>query len=469
MRRPRVPACGRASALAAAGWLVAWQLVSWAAAAPVVLPGPLEVAGALVVGLGDGAFWRAILWSAGRIMLGLGMSYLLAVPLAWASRRWDAVRAAARPPLRVMHAAPIACTAVLLLLWFGSAWVGCAAVVLVALPSLYFPLLAGLDAAPVQQREVFDAFDVHGLRRWLGSTWQQTVPALRAAGAGAVGMAWKAGVAAELIGISRGSVGEQVFQAKVLLETADVFAWAMVVVLLSTACERVLDAVLAQSASWALRIAMRIRRSSGEGTCCGAVCLRHARSAHDGCAPVSLTVAPGERVCLMAPSGAGKTSCLRMIAGLDEPAAGAVEVSGRIAMRFQEPRLIESATAVQNIALFANGALDSAEIAANLGALAPGLDACAPVSSLSGGQRGRVALLRALGAPADIVLLDEPFSGLDEAAHRATAAWVAEVAGKRALVVATHDPRDAELLGARVVVLDAPGGGADGSAPSCWE
>ena len=254
MRRPRVLAFGRASALAAAGWLVVWQLVSWAVAAPVVLPGPLEVAGALVAGLGDGAFdGRAILWSAGRIMLGLGMSYLLAVPLAWVSRRWDAVRAAARTPLRVMHAAPIACTAVLLLLWFGSAWVGCAAVVLVALPSLYFPLLAGLDAASVQQREVFDAFDVHGSRRWLGSTWQQTVPALRAAGAGAVGMAWKAGVAAELIGISQGSVGEQVFQAKVLLETADVFAWAMVVVLLSTACERVLDAVLAQSASWALR------------------------------------------------------------------------------------------------------------------------------------------------------------------------------------------------------------------------
>ena len=131
--------------------------------------------------------------------------------------------------------------------------------------------------------------------------------------------------------------------------------------------------------------------------------------------------------------------------------------------------MIESATAVQNIALFANGALDMADIAANLGALAPGLDACAPVSSLSGGQRGCVALLRALGAPADIVLLDEPFSGLDEAAHRAAAAWVEEAAGTRALVVATHDPRDAELLGARVVVLDAPGGGADGSAPSCWE
>lgn len=119
-------------------------------------------------------------------------------------------------------------------------------------------------------------------------------------------------------------------------------------------------------------------------------------------------------------------------------------------MQFQDARLIEFASAVDNILLFSSADHGPSDVARLLAELAPDVDVHAPVSALSGGQRRRVELLRALLAPSDVVVLDEPFAGLDEAAHRLAAAWVDAHLDGRALLVATHDRRDAELLGASV-------------------
>ena len=83
----------------------------------------------------------------------------------------------------------------------------------------------------------------------------------------------------------------------------------------------------------------------------------------------------------------------------------------------------------------------------------PPQDVEKPVGELSGGQRRRVALLRALLAPADVVVLDEPFKGLDEAARQAAAAYVRRMQAGRTLLCITHEEGDAALLGARVFRL----------------
>ena len=108
---------------------------------------------------------------------------------------------------------------------------------------------------------------------------------------------------------------------------------------------------------------------------------------------------------------------------------------------------------MQNIALFARPGTGAGAIASLLGELAPEVDPAAPVRGLSGGQRRRVELLRALLAPGDAVLLDEPFAGLDEESHERAARLVDRLLDGRTLLVATHDRRDAELLGATAVFL----------------
>ncbi len=145
-------------------------------------------------------------------------------------------------------------------------------------------------------------------------------------------------------------------------------------------------------------------------------------------------------------SGRGKTTLLRLLAGLEEPDRGSIEGCGgaRFSMVFQEPRLCESLSAYMNVALAAPGKRD--EIEEGLRALE--LEECRdkPVRDLSGGMRSRVALLRALEAEYDILLLDEPFSGLDYEIKKKAADYVKHRSKGKTVIVVTHDRQEEALL-----------------------
>lgn len=168
-------------------------------------------------------------------------------------------------------------------------------------------------------------------------------------------------------------------------------------------------------------------------------------------------VQKGERVAVMGPSGCGKTTLLRLLLGTLPPQAGRVEGAGRCGVVFQEDRLCEQLSARQNVALVCPRAQQPA-LPSLLDAL--GLNAeqqARSVSQLSGGQRRRVALARALAYPSDFLLLDEPFKGLDAAALRSAIDVVKQNLAGRGLVLVTHDAAEAAALAARVVQLDGAG------------
>lgn len=165
-----------------------------------------------------------------------------------------------------------------------------------------------------------------------------------------------------------------------------------------------------------------------------------------------LTLTVNGPAVLMGPSGCGKTTLLRILMGLETADAGTVQGMGRVAAVFQEDRLCPQLTAPGNIAL--TGA-DAAATVRELEALGfSPEDLHRPAAALSGGQRRRAALLRALLCRnADTLLLDEPFTGMDETlVEQAAAATVRLTAGRDALLV-THDPRAAALLGWPVLHL----------------
>ena len=160
---------------------------------------------------------------------------------------------------------------------------------------------------------------------------------------------------------------------------------------------------------------------------------------------LSLTV-DGPAV-LWAPSGWGKTTLLRILMGLETPTAGRVQGAGRVSAVFQEDRLCPQLTAVQNVLLVLPDDRQKAAIRQDFARL--GLDEAAlalPARKLSGGQKRRTALLRALWAPGDTLLLDEPFTGLDTAARDACAEVVLDLLDGRMLLLATHDAVDAQAL-----------------------
>ena len=140
---------------------------------------------------------------------------------------------------------------------------------------------------------------------------------------------------------------------------------------------------------------------------------------------VSLTVRQGETVCLMGPSGLGKTTLLRCVAGLERPESGSITgVPERLGYVFQEDRLCGVFSAVANVRLATGRALPEPEILRHLEELGLAGSARRPVSQLSGGMRRRVAIARAVCAGPQLLLLDEAFKGLDDQCRRDTVAYI---------------------------------------------
>lgn len=168
---------------------------------------------------------------------------------------------------------------------------------------------------------------------------------------------------------------------------------------------------------------------------------------------VSLTLESGGTACLMAPSGRGKTTLLRCIAGLEAPDSGQItDLPERIAYVFQEDRLCDGFSAVDNIRLVTGKALGEGEIRRHLEELGLAGSLDQPVRELSGGMRRRVVISRAMCFGADLLLLDEPFKGLDDEARQQTADYILRHRGAAAILCVTHDREDAAALGGADIV-----------------
>ena len=156
---------------------------------------------------------------------------------------------------------------------------------------------------------------------------------------------------------------------------------------------------------------------------------------------IFLTLEPGKPLCVTGPSGCGKTTLLRCVLGLEKPDSGKVEYSSgsrpRFGVLFQEDRLFDHLDAVENLRLAA-GERDRDALRASLLELLPADALDRPVSALSGGQRRRVALVRALRPGGAAVILDEPFTGLDATAAAQAADYIRREAGDRPLLLALH-------------------------------
>lgn len=436
-------------------WLLVWQLASMAVGSELLLAGPAAVLVRLAQLVPTAAFWSTVGFSLARIAAGFAVAFALGLVLGLAAHRWHALAELLAPAVSFLKSVPIVCVIVLLLMWVGSVRVSAIAVFLAVFPAIYFSVLEGRSAADSGLGELLRVMGVSGWRRFLADTWQQLLPYLVATCRNACGMAWKAGVAAELIGSPRGSMGERIYQAKLLLETGNLFAWTIVVVALSWACEKAFLALLRATGGWALaasvpRPAAVQRRQPAPVPTPAGILFDSVTLGYDG-APVatcSLSLAAGSRTVLADPSGAGKTTLVKVVCGLLAPLSGHVQApgAGALSVQFQDTRLVEAMTAEQNVLLCSAGALSEYKAHTLLEELLPKDALGRPVAELSGGQRRRVELARALAHPSAAVVLDEPFASLDADSHKAAAAFVLRHLGGRTLLVASHAHGDAELL-----------------------
>lgn len=172
---------------------------------------------------------------------------------------------------------------------------------------------------------------------------------------------------------------------------------------------------------------------------------------------VSFTLESGWTYCLMGPSGCGKTTLFRILLGLEPADSGSVRLDPAptlpLVAVFQENRLCDSFSPLDNVMLATRGSADRETIYHELCRLLPEESILRPAGTLSGGMKRRVAILRALLAPSCGILMDEPFTGLDEDTKSTVIAYIKEKTAGKLLLVATHQEEDIPALGGELLQL----------------
>ena len=238
----------RAGLLAAAVfWLAVWQAAAMAIGQEVFLVSPIQAAGTLMELLPQADFWQRVGFSAGRILLGFGLGVVCSAALAVAAEICPAAEVLIAPVLQLVKATPVASFIILALVWVRGSSLSVLISFLMVLPVLYGAVRTGIRAADPQLLEMAKVFRLP-LGRRLRAVWLPAVlPAFRQGCSVALGICWKSGVAAEVIGLPNGSIGDALYRAKITLSTGELFAWTFVIILLSAAFEklflRALDAV----------------------------------------------------------------------------------------------------------------------------------------------------------------------------------------------------------------------------------
>lgn len=172
---------------------------------------------------------------------------------------------------------------------------------------------------------------------------------------------------------------------------------------------------------------------------------------------LSITFAPGGIYVIRGASGSGKTTLLRILAGLEQPDEGEVireiGVPGPVGMVFQESRLLSDLNAIRNVAYGVRGKIDQVQLRAQLREVLPEADLTLPVHQYSGGMRRRVEMVRAVFPGNGLLLLDEPFAGLDVENKKRTISYLLSRRKQATVICTSHDPAESRMLQAGEIFL----------------
>lgn len=461
-------------------WLAVWEAVALIAGNAVLVASPVETFREFLRLLGESSFYFSLGKSILRIGGGFAAGLFCAAFLAFLAYRIPFVESLFTPLMSFLLAVPVASFAVLLLIWWGASFLSAAVSFLVVLPQFYVSFTEGMKSLDKKMLQMAEVYRLPGFSRFFYVYRPALKPFLYSSMKISLGMCWKSGVAAEVIGLPDFSIGEGLYFSKITLNTAGVFAWTGVIILLSILFEKLVLNGTERFLNWEPEVkkpgntssgrragkAEREQepgsekatgkerepgsgktegkeRESGETKAAGKAGTEEIR-VRGLCKAYgetrvfqnfSAVYEKGRIYYLRQPSGSGKTTLLSILAGIEKADAGSIRVPERVSMLFQEDRLCEEYDAIKNVELVCGNRKQASEALLKL--LEPeSLEK--PCSSLSGGMKRRVALVRAMEAEADFVLLDEPFVGMDRENRRMAEQYIQERQQGRTILIATH-------------------------------
>lgn len=219
-------------------WIMVWQLASAAVNNPIIIVGPWEAVKALGSLIPSLEFWQSIISSFGKISAGFLMAFAAGLALGSAGYCFPVLRELLEPVMTLLKSIPVASFVILALIWAGSKNLSILIAGLVVLPMIYVNTLAGLNSADKKLLEMAGVFSMTLWKKVRYIYVPALIPYLMSSCKIALGMSWKSGVAAEVIGVPDHSIGEKLYMSKIYLNTADLFAWTFVVIVISALFER---------------------------------------------------------------------------------------------------------------------------------------------------------------------------------------------------------------------------------------
>lgn len=219
-------------------WLLLWQLLALIIHNPILMVGPFETLRTLGALLRTTMFWQSLAFSFVRIIAGFLIGSAVGILLSWGSYRYPFLEELLAPFILALKAVPVASFVIILLIWAGNRMLSLYISALVVLPLLYLNTLSGLKATDPKLLEMATVFHMPTTRCLRFIYLPALVPYLYSAFQTALGMAWKSGVAAEVIGQPLGSMGNGLYNAKIYLETGELLSWTIAIILISYLFER---------------------------------------------------------------------------------------------------------------------------------------------------------------------------------------------------------------------------------------
>lgn len=218
---------------AIAFWLVVWELASLAIGEELFLPSPVRVISRLseIVLLPE--FWSSVLFTLLRIMLGFVISVASASALAVIAHLSRTAKILIDPLVKIIRATPVASIVILMLVWISSRNLSVLVSFMMVFPIVYSNVLEGIENTDMKLLEAADVYRIGAVRRIRYIFVPSVLPYFNASIRSALGLAWKSGIAAEVIALPDGSIGERVYEAKIYLSTPDLFAWTFVIIVLA--------------------------------------------------------------------------------------------------------------------------------------------------------------------------------------------------------------------------------------------
>jgi len=232
------------SILSISFWILVWFIISKIVNREVLVASPFSVLKRLIALVQTDYFWASAVMSLVRIMLGFIIAVISAIVVAVLSVKYKIVQILIEPLMIIIKSTPVASFIILAIVWLELSHIPAFTSFLMVFPVMWTNIFTGIKATDKNLLEMVRIFNLKKSKVFTKLYIPSVMPYFKSACIASIGLSWKAGIAAEVLCTPKNSIGKYLYESKVYLETADLFAWTIVIILLSLILEKILIRVI---------------------------------------------------------------------------------------------------------------------------------------------------------------------------------------------------------------------------------